>query len=132
MNTQIHEYMKYVRKVLSRINYRDWNLVATRRHGHAFLHVEFMAEDPTQTERCEPALQRGRKFLLGAFEDPISADAIIGTAYLAIKVAEDHERDEFFKVDGIALNNPHIKTRARQEAFFHTFPMQGTKGTLAK
>lgn len=121
MNEIGHAYMEFVRKVLARIKYRDWKIVATRHRRKAFIHVEFFAVDAT-TEQQPPLLQQGRPMYLGEVGEKITADQIIGTVYLAIKIVEDHEREEFFKVDGIPLNNPHISTAARQEAYFRTFP----------
>jgi hypothetical protein len=132
MKPHIHNYMNFVRKALARIQYRDWKLKTWRHFGKVFIYVEFMAKDASNPADETLYLQRGRDFYIGDIEEAIHADKIIGTAYLAIKTAEEHERDEFFKVDGISLNTPHMSTAARQEAYYHTFPDVVGKGTLAK
>lgn len=48
---------------------------------------------------------RGRKFYLS---DHMTVDELIKTAYLAFKLAVEHEVMEGFKVDGKILFNPHV------------------------
>ncbi len=47
----------------------------------------------------------GRKFYLS---DHMTEDEIVKTAYLAFKLAVEHEIMEGFKVDGKVLFNPHV------------------------
>lgn len=57
------------------------------------------------TKTGESLEWKGRKFYLS---DYMTNQEILGTAYLAFKLAIEHEIMEGFKVDGKVLFNPHV------------------------
>jgi hypothetical protein len=115
---------KEARQILDRITYKDqWSFVLQELTQDSWvLTVWFRAPDATS----------GKSEWFCGREWPISSafteDSLVGTVLLAIKTIEEHEMLEFFKVDGLALFNPHITVRARQESFCRSFP--GTKNGL--
>jgi hypothetical protein len=69
--------------------------------GRIFLQVSYISPD-TKTGIAEEF--RGRKFYLS---DHMIQDEIVKTAYLAFKLAVEHEVLENFTIDGKILFNPH-------------------------
>ena len=58
--------------------------------------------------------------------EDFEAEDIISAVWAGIRRAEEHESQEMFKVDNVALYNPHITISAAQNAFFETFPDRRT------
>ncbi len=103
-----------VRAIIERITYKDgWSIEVT---DDWTLRVNFTAPDMITGE---PFNFRGRRWPV---RPDNTEDEIVGTAFLSIKIAEEHEVMEFFKLDGVSIFNPHITPAARKIAFSLTFP----------
>jgi len=75
-----------IEAVIAKVTYKDWRLVV------------------------DPEFTKFRvKFRAPCVNDPgpDAEDALIKTIWLAIEVAEKHEMMENFRVDGVAVFNPH-------------------------
>jgi hypothetical protein len=70
--------------------------------GRVFLQVLYIAPCVKTGEQKE---WRGRKFYLS---DHMTADEVVKTAFLAFKLAVEHEIMEGFTVGGKPLFNPHV------------------------
>lgn len=94
-----------IQEVLDRIVYKDWTfqvLLADSGGGAIAIRCLFMAPCVLKPMlKHEP--QYGRLWLVTGMPD----DAIIKTAFTAIKQAEEHEVLENFMVDGVRVFNPH-------------------------
>lgn len=71
-------------------------------NGRIYLQAIYYADCQKTNEHKE---WHGRKFYLS---DHMTKDEIVKTAYLAFKLAVEHEVMESFKVNNIILFNPHI------------------------
>lgn len=90
-----------VREITDKIKYKDWY----------FLHSNF---DPRTIQVCFNAdciesgtitEQKGRKWLLSKH---MTDSEIVQTAFLAIKIAEEHKLRENFLFNGAAIFGPHL------------------------
>jgi hypothetical protein len=70
--------------------------------GRIFIQIVYNA---TCTKSGEPKKFHGRKFYLS---DHMTQDEVVKTAYLAFKLAVEHEVMEGFSVGGKVLFNPHV------------------------
>ena len=69
-----------------------------------FFYIQVVAEDGTDNVTGEPMEWKGRKWLLS----PNMTDReIVQTAFLALKVAAEHEMREGFKYKDVAILDPH-------------------------
>jgi hypothetical protein len=95
---------------LKRIRYKDWVLTYERHHGYYLLFWQFTTPDYSEEGYQYPAtfdtanLWSTRKHYVSA---NASVEDIIRTAFLAVKIAEEHETLEAFHVDGVAPFDPH-------------------------
>jgi hypothetical protein len=76
--------------------------VKDKENGRIFIQIMYTAPC-TKTGMNE--IWRGRKFYLS---DHMTEQEVIGTMFLAFKLAVEHEIMEGFKVDGKVLFNPHV------------------------
>lgn len=108
---ELHQpWVADVAAVLERVEYRDW----VARIGYdcddaAWLQLEFIAPDEVAGFVVDGVPQRGRKWRISRHMTP---EEIIQTALLAVLTAEEHEARERFRVDGLAIFNPHISLLA--------------------
>ncbi len=114
-------YFSEAQAVLARISYKKgWKLSLHRDSGTEWLwwlQVHFTVPDMITGK---PFHFNSRRWLVDGEHQ--TYDDIVGTAFLAIKTAEEHEVMEFFKLDGISIFNPHITPDARKAAFAASFP----------
>lgn len=92
-----------LRELADRVRYKGWYLctVEDEPSGTRTIWWQFLAYCAVTGF---PAYQNGRKWDVTGLSD----DATIKTAFLAAKVAEEHELLELFKVDGVAIFDPHL------------------------
>lgn len=92
-----------VQAVLDRVVYKHWTFEVLLSAGHGVaIRCLFMAPCVLKPMlKDEP--QYGRAWLVTGMTE----DAIITTAFCAIKLAEEHEVLENFLVDGVRVFNPH-------------------------
>ncbi len=105
--------MSQINKIRDLLTKIDINLMGTKfwvqahvdkknDNGRIYLQVIYYADCQKTNEHKE---WHGRKFYLS---DHMTDDEIIKTAYLAFKLAVEHEVMESFKINDIVLFNPHI------------------------
>ncbi len=93
MNPDIHTRAL---RVLALVDYKpDWTFCVASQPT-PYLQVTFPADGE---------MQKGRKWLLS--EHMVDAE-IVQTAFLAIKIAEEHELRETFSYKGVAIFGPHL------------------------
>jgi hypothetical protein len=107
-------YIEIVRRVLSKVQYKDWTFEVMTVHGQKpepwdmggnsdlLLRVTFTAPDNV-TGNME--LQTGRKWLIEYGTHPTQ---VVQAAWLAVQRAEMHEIAEQFRYKGATIFNRHI------------------------
>jgi hypothetical protein len=100
-----HVTAELINKVRNSLTYKDgWTLRILRSREHVVLGWKFYAPDLTSPSR-EVKLWSSRDWYLPAYG--LTVDKLIKTAWLAAKQAEDHEAAEAFRVNGVAVFDPH-------------------------
>lgn len=100
MNMQTIESIS---KMVSDVQYRDWNFVIKKKGNGFLLQIQFWGEDTDHPGKYE--LQKCRKWYIS----PHSCDAeVVRTCFIAVKQAEEHELCERFRFMGKQIYNPHI------------------------
>ena len=96
-------------EILNEISYLDWEFRVDEMGNGYFIQVLFNAPD-IHTGTIEQ--QRGRKW----YVSPYSSDSeIVQTVFLAIMVAEEHERRENFRFNNEMIFGPHYSSLALAE-----------------
>lgn len=93
-----HRELARIRDALDRVVYKAWVPLITK---DGTIYWQWLA--PCNVNGGPAVWQRGRDWYVAG----MSEDAIIKTAYAAIKMAEEHELMENFRVDGVMVFNPH-------------------------
>lgn len=94
-----------VLNILTSIKYKDgWDFGIVPKGDDIAMFVQFWAPC-SERDKGAPELQRGRKWLIS---EHMTDSEIVQTAFLAIKVAEEHEMRENFKFEGQCIFGPHF------------------------
>lgn len=94
--------------------FKPWSLVL-RYHDvdRQYPYVQVRCVDGTDNDTGEKASWGGRKWTLSYH---MTDTEIVNTVWLAVVQATMHETAENFKVNGVALNNPHVDYHVRRGA----------------
>ena len=84
--------------------YRDEKAKKFMKNARLYLQFTYGAVD-TKNPGHYVGNWKGRKWYLSSH---MTEDEVIKTAYLAFKMAVEHEVMESFKINGVALFNPHV------------------------
>ncbi len=95
-----------VQKFLSRVTYKPYHkfLVAASDAGQVWICMKASVED-TETEEFTEHVG----FHLALYLQDLTEERLIRECRMLAQRWDDHERDEFLKVDGIRIYNPHQK-----------------------
>lgn len=113
MNNSQFLTLEKIQTILNEVSFRDWELQIGQDSKVAFwLQWRFWEKDLSNPEDNTKYLQECRKWRLSPH---MSASEVINTAYLAAKIAVEHEFMEQFKIRNKVLYNPHQSVYALLE-----------------
>lgn len=104
-------HTKKLREILDRISYRpgwDWDIDPAAETGW---HIRPVWDGP-DVITGQPARQRGRWWYIA---ENARVGEVVRTAFLAISTAEEHERREQFRYQGVRIYLPHHDVDALAE-----------------
>ncbi len=94
----------HLRAILRAIQYKGWSFNTGNMGEGRYLQVSFWAGDNDDPSNPSLSHQTGRKWYIS----PHMTDGeIVQTAFLAIKIAEEHEMRELFLYKGQRVFGPH-------------------------
>lgn len=103
-----------LKAILQDVKYQDWVFHVGVFGNYHYLQVQFLATDITNvnyfpgincTEITPNTLQKGRKFYISRHA---TKQEVVLTAWLAVRLAIEHEAREQFLYKGRAILGPHI------------------------
>lgn len=92
------------KEILSKIKYKNWELIPLSYDDCFVLQWAFYEKDVTQPKDLEMYNQKCRKWFISKHSTPTE---IIRTAWLAVQQAEIHEASESFTYNDVRLFDPH-------------------------
>lgn len=102
--SKVRQDFDSIKVIVDKLEYKDWTFVLEMDKMGAnrpYLQIQFWDEDHFGGGQ---SLQKCRKWYLSYH---MTDSEIVRTGYKALCAALDHERDELFKFDKVALFNPH-------------------------
>lgn len=107
--------IQQIHDILQRIQFQDWQFLTGRMGDGHYIQVAFIAQD--HDDPAVTATQKGRKLYVSRHAIP---QEIVFTAFLAVKLATEHEMREQFLYQGKAILGPHIAVESLFKAAHDT------------
>lgn len=104
------------REIVARLTYKDWRFAICRDPLSSDFTPRYYLQIQVNNGTCnvtkQPCKWHGRKWPLSQF---MTDSEIVGTAFLAVRTAEEHETREMFLYRGAAIYQGHLDVEALVE-----------------